>query len=74
MMAWAKALDEHGETDKARWVAARLREFRNDSTAAFFAPCDRAVAPSKVASAADGGPLPFQCQAPARVYRYEDFL
>jgi O-antigen ligase len=74
MMAWAKALDEHGETDKARWVAARLREFRNDSAAAFFAPCDRAIAPSKVASAADAGPLPFQCQAPTRVYRYEDFL
>ena len=30
MMAWAKALEERGETDKARYVAARLKEFRND--------------------------------------------
>ena len=30
MMAWAKALAERGEIDKARHVAARLREFRND--------------------------------------------
>ena len=28
MMAWAKALDERGETDKARYVAARLQEFQ----------------------------------------------
>ena len=30
MMAWAKALAERGELDKARYLAARLREFRND--------------------------------------------
>ncbi len=39
MMAWAKALDEHGETDKARYLAARLKEFRNDQAEEFFAPC-----------------------------------
>ena len=49
MLAWAKALDEAGETDKARFVAARLKEFRNDQAAEFFAPC--AAAP---ASAANG--------------------
>ena len=40
MMAWAKALDERGESDKARYVAARLKEFRNDQTEEFFAACD----------------------------------
>ncbi len=39
MLAWAKALDEVGETDKARFVAARLREFHNEQADEFFAPC-----------------------------------
>ncbi len=73
MIAWATALDAHGETDKARYVAARLKEFHNPTADEFFASCDRAQAPSKVA-AADEKALPFQCQPPTRVYRYEDFL
>ena len=45
MLAWAKGLDEAGETDKARYVAARLKEFRNEQAEDFFAPCpDGAVA------------------------------
>ena len=68
MMAWAKALDERGETDKARYVAA---------------------APEGVPQRAGGGVLrarcrrrrtgrrrrapPFQCQAPTRAFRFEDF-
>ncbi len=39
MMAWARALEENGEDDKARYVAARLKEFRNDQAEAFFEPC-----------------------------------
>ena len=39
MMAWARALDENGETDKARYVAERLKEFRNEQADEFFAPC-----------------------------------
>jgi len=39
MLAWAKGLDEAGETDKARYVAARLKEFRNEQAEDFFAPC-----------------------------------
>jgi O-antigen ligase len=73
LIAWAKALDAHGETDKARHIAARLKEFHNPSADEFFAPCNKAQAPSKVAAAEDKA-LPFQCQAPTRVYRYEDFL
>ena len=29
MMAWAKALDEAGDVERARHLAQRLREFRN---------------------------------------------
>jgi len=43
MLAWAKALEENGETEKARYVAARLREFRNDQADEFFAPCARST-------------------------------
>jgi len=73
LMAWATALDEHGETDKARYIAARLKEFHNASADEFFAPCGDDKAPAK-AAAADASKVPFQCQAPTRVYRFEDFL
>ncbi len=65
MMAWAKALDERGETDKARHLAARLREFRNPLSAEFFAECDKPLA--------DGAKKPFQCEPPERSYDYTDF-
>ena len=64
MMAWAKALDEAGETDKARYVAQRLKEFRNEQAAEFFAPCEEPVPQAD---------KPFQCQQPTRSYGYEDF-
>jgi len=66
MLAWAKALEENGETEKARYVAARLREFRNDQADEFFAPC-AATAPA--ASAA----MAFQCRAPTKALSYRDF-
>jgi len=60
--AWATALHEAGQTDKARWVAARMREFRAASSG-FFMPCDDpAVAPK-----------PFQCAPPERAYTVDDF-
>ena len=83
MMAWAKALDERGETDKARYVAARLQEFRNEQTAEFFAPCPpeapvgsgggRALRPRPPRRHRGHAPLPFQCLAPSRPLRFEDF-
>jgi O-antigen ligase len=114
MAAWAKALDELGESDKARHLAARLKEFRSDAEDEFLAVCrttplkltaprraegttspaawpaDRAAStaprraegsPSTAESAstleaAPGGSasaIPFQCLAPAREYRFEDF-
>ncbi|MFT3663715.1 Wzy polymerase domain-containing protein [Piscinibacter sp.] len=64
-VAWAKALAERGEVDKARHLAARLREFRNPLSAEFFAVCDE--------PAGEGAPKPFQCEAPRRGYDYVDF-
>ncbi len=51
MMAWATALDEAGDTDRARYIAARLKEFHNDQAAAFFAVCDEVPVEPKAASA-----------------------
>jgi hypothetical protein len=65
MWAWAKALEERGESDKARYVAARLKEFHNDASEELAAACR----PGAAASA----PPPFQCQAPKRTLRFEDF-
>lgn len=65
MMAWAKALNEAGETDKARYVAQRLKEFRNEQAAEFFAVCDE--------PAGAGAARPFQCEQPTGRYTYEDF-
>jgi hypothetical protein len=77
MMAWAKALAERGESDKARYVAQRLKEFRNDQADEFFAPCAPAAqvgVPSAAASGASApGEPPFQCLAPSRSLRFEDF-
>ncbi len=64
-IAWAKALAESGETDKARHLAARLREFRNPLSAEFFAECDEPVP--------QGEAKPFQCEPPQRQYDYTDF-
>lgn len=65
LQAWAIALNEAGETDRARYVAQRLREFHKAGSAEFFAPCE--------APPVAGEPLPFQCLAPTRPLRYEDF-
>jgi O-antigen ligase len=42
MMSWAEYLAETGELEKARWLAQRLREFRNPASDEFFAACDLA--------------------------------
>jgi hypothetical protein len=88
MVAWANALAENGELDKASYVAARLKEFRNDQADEFFAPCAPHAAPAPAAAiavsaataaatakgaASAPAPLPFQCVAPKKAYRFEDF-
>jgi O-antigen ligase len=63
MFVWINALESHGDDDKARYVAARLREFDLSGPAPFFAPCDD---PSVVAK-------PFQCLPPSRPLTWRDF-
>lgn len=63
--AWARALDQAGDVERARYVAQRLKEFRNDQSAEFFEPCDLPAEP--------GEALPFQCVPPGRDFGYEDF-
>lgn len=65
MMAWATALDEIGETDKARHLADRLREFRNALSVDFFAECDKPLP--------EGAKKPFQCEPAQGRYDYRDF-
>jgi len=63
MIAWAQALAAEGEIDKARWLAARIREFRNPGADEFFAPCQQ---PEQAA-------LAFQCQPPRREVHWREF-
>ena len=72
MQAWAVALNENGETDKASYVAQRLKEFRSDSSAEFFAPCAAAGAASAPSATTDAKP-PFQCRQPTRPLGFANF-
>ena len=63
MIAWSQALAAQGELDKARWLAARIREFRNPGADEYFEPCPR---PELAAQA-------FQCQPPQRVMHWREF-
>ena len=65
MVAWANALAEAGDTERARHIAARLREFHNPASKDFFSPCKADPEP-----AADP---PFQCTAPSLALGYRDF-
>ncbi len=62
MIAWASQLAASGHTDAARWVAQRLRDFRNPDATAFFAPC----------AASGGAATAFQCQPPDAVHSWRD--
>lgn len=65
MIAWARAFDEAGDAQRARFIAARLREFRNPDADEFFAPCDDPAVPA--------ARRPFQCQAPTLAMDYRNF-
>ncbi|WP_246498208.1 O-antigen ligase family protein [Ideonella paludis] len=65
MLAWAKALEAQGSHDEARYVAARLKEFRNPMAKEFFAACDQPT---------NEQALPFQCQPPTRSLTWRDLL
>jgi len=63
MIAWANAFAESGDLDRARYVAARLREFDKSEADDFFKPCaDPAVAAK-----------PYQCLPPSGKLSWRDF-
>ncbi|MDO9315972.1 MAG: Wzy polymerase domain-containing protein [Burkholderiaceae bacterium] len=62
MTAWAQALADSGDVERARHIAARLREFHNPASMEFFAPCSEYSTPA-----------PFQCAPPATVMDDRDF-
>ena len=63
MMAWATALSESGQTERAGYLVARLKEFDKTDTAEFFAPCADAALAVK----------PFQCQPEPKGLTWRDF-
>jgi O-antigen ligase len=65
MLAWAKALHESGDTQRARYVAQRLREFNHPLAQDFFAVCD-AASPATQSK-------PYQCEAPTTKFDFRDF-
>jgi O-antigen ligase len=66
MIAYARSLAEHGEVDKARYVVARLKEFKNSMGKTFMAECDEAPEP--------GEDKPFQCSPPQQTYNWRALL
>jgi hypothetical protein len=63
MVAWARELEARGDTDLARTLAARLREFRNREADDYFQPCGQADAASAI-----------PCQAPAAAHGWREFV
>jgi len=63
MIAWSTALAESGQSERARYLVARLREFRKDDAQEFFAPCADATVVDK----------PFQCQPEPVGLKWRDF-
>jgi len=62
MVAWAEAWAESGDLERARYVAARLREFDKEDSKEFFAPCNDAAVTLK----------PWQCSAPTQALTWRD--
>lgn len=62
MTAWADYLAKRGEVDKARALAARIREFRNADAAAYFAPCE------------NNPQQAYQCQPPEAPHPWREYF
>jgi O-antigen ligase len=77
MVAWARHLADTGRIDQARWLAQRIREFRNADADEFFSACKAATPPASPSSAA--GPeatdaaSKFQCQEPVAPHDWREF-
>ena len=65
LMAWAKSLNAVGETDKARYLVERLREFHNTASDEWLAECEEVASLGAAAK-------PFQCEAPQREYGFRE--
>jgi O-antigen ligase len=74
MQSWAEYLAEKGEVEKARWLAERLREFRNPASDDFFVVCDGVDAAARVEAGARTKPQPFQCQPPQTRFGWREFV
>jgi O-antigen ligase len=61
MIAWAQDFERRGDTDRARWLAARLREFDNRDADDFFATCT------------EPEPTAFQCRPPETEHGWREF-
>jgi O-antigen ligase len=61
MIAWAQDFERRGDTDRARWLAARLREFDNRDADDFFAACT------------EPEPTAFQCEPPQVQHVWREF-
>jgi O-antigen ligase len=66
MMAWAEELQARGDVERARYLAARLREFRNPASQSWFSACLGPRDPSQ--------PRPFQCTPPEQPHDWREFL
>jgi hypothetical protein len=65
MTTWATALNEAGDTPRARAIAQRLIEFRNLDAKPFFEACGVPLAVEAV--------VPFQCAPQMQEFGYRDF-
>jgi len=77
MIAWAQALAAQGDTDLARHLAGRLREFHKPEAKEFFAACPlgAAAAPATAAAASTGAASnAFACEQPAIAVDWQRYL
>jgi O-antigen ligase len=63
LTAWANAYAREGDLDRARWIAARLRELQQPAAESYFAACDDPALAIK----------PYQCAPPTRAFSWRDF-
>jgi hypothetical protein len=69
MMAWSQALATSGEVDAARYMAARLREFKKEDAQGFFSACPGLTTPADTSAAA-----PFACASPVASPSWKSYL
>lgn len=65
MMAWAKSLNAVGETDKARYLVQRMKEFHKPDVDEWLEECE-------VLADVGAAVKPFQCEPPTRDYSFRE--